>query len=146
MRALKRSFKRLFHFTTNRRGDKRLREEIESHIATQAEANIRAGMGPEEARRQARLKFGPIEAVREDYHAEEGLPLFEDLLTRGNNGFCATTSEALKQDVSVSSFCDAQARVTIFVCWTKRLPAFAGLFNPVEKFKELLDRHGKMEI
>ncbi len=80
MRALNRSFKRLFNFTTNRRGDKRLSEEIESHIATQTEENIRAGMGPEEARRQARLKFGPIEAVREDYHAEEGLPLFEDLL------------------------------------------------------------------
>src|SRR6266567_1122910 len=80
MRALNRLFKRLFNFTTNRRGDKRLREEIESHIAAQTEENMRAGMGPEEARRQARLKFGSIEAVREDYHAEEGLPLFEDLL------------------------------------------------------------------
>src|SRR6266536_5373979 len=80
MRALNRSFKRLLNFTTNRRGDKRLREEIESHIATQTDENIRAGMGPEEARRHARLKFGAIEVVREDYHAEEGLPLFEDLL------------------------------------------------------------------
>jgi predicted permease len=80
MRALNRSFKRLLNFTTNRRGDKRLREEIESHIATQTEENIRAGMGPEEARRHARLKFGAVEAVRQDYHAEEGLPLFEDLL------------------------------------------------------------------
>jgi len=80
MRGLNRSFKRLFNFTTNRRGDKRLREEIESHIAAQTEENIRAGMGPEEARRHARLKFGAIETVREDYHAEEGLPLFEGLL------------------------------------------------------------------
>src|SRR4029077_14567805 len=80
MRGLNRSFKRLFNFTTNRRGDKRLREEIESHIAAQTEENIRAGMGPEEPRRHARLKFGAIETVREDYHAEEGLPLFEDLL------------------------------------------------------------------
>src|SRR6266567_942882 len=80
MRALNRLFKRLFNFTTNRRGDKRLREEIESHIAAQTEENMRAGMGPEEARRQARLKFGAIETVREDYHAEEGLPFFEDLL------------------------------------------------------------------
>ena len=80
MRALNRSFKRLLNFTTNRRGDKRLSEEIESHIATQTEENIRAGMGPEEARRHARLKFGAVEAVREDYHAEESLPLFEDLL------------------------------------------------------------------
>src|SRR6266446_9864251 len=74
MRALNRSFKRLFNFTPNRRGDKRLREKIESHIAAQTEENIRAGMGPEEARRHARLKFGAIETLREDYHAEEGLP------------------------------------------------------------------------
>src|SRR6266480_5456185 len=80
MRALNRSFKRLFNFTTNRRREKRLREEIESHIAAQTEENIRVGMGPEEARRHARLKFGAIETVREDYHAEDGLPLFEDLL------------------------------------------------------------------
>src|SRR6266853_2568189 len=80
MRALNRLFKRLFNFTTNRRGDKRLREEIESHIAAQTEENMRAGMGPEEDRRQARLKFGAIETVREDYHAEEGLPFFEDIL------------------------------------------------------------------
>ena len=80
MRALNRFFTRLLNFTTRRRGDERLREEIESHIATQTEENIRAGMTPEEARRQARLKFGAVEAVREDYHAEESLPFLENLL------------------------------------------------------------------
>jgi hypothetical protein len=80
MRALHRLFARLLNFTTRRRRDDRLREEIEWHIATQTEENIRAGMTPEEARRQARLKFGAVEAVRADYHAEEGLPFMEDLL------------------------------------------------------------------
>jgi predicted permease len=37
-------------------------------------------MTPEEARRQARLKFGAVEAIREDYRAEEGLPFVENLL------------------------------------------------------------------
>ena len=46
----------------------------------QTEENSRAGMTSEEARRQARLKFGAEQAVREDYHAEEGLPLMENLL------------------------------------------------------------------
>jgi len=32
-------------------------------------------MAPEEARRQARLKFGAVEAIREEYHADEGLLL-----------------------------------------------------------------------
>jgi hypothetical protein len=44
------------------------------------EENIRAGMTPAEARRDARLKFGAVEAIRADYHAEEGLPLVENLL------------------------------------------------------------------
>ena len=37
-------------------------------------------MTPEEARRHARLKFGAIETVRENYHAEKGLPFLENLL------------------------------------------------------------------
>jgi predicted permease len=80
MRSLNRLFTRLLNFTARRRGDERLREEIESHIAAQAEENIRAGMTPGEARRHARLKFGAVEAVREEYHAEEGLPFVENLL------------------------------------------------------------------
>jgi len=80
MRALNRLCTRLLNFTTRRRSDERLREEIESHLATQTEENIRAGMTPEEAHRHARLKFGAVETIREDYHAEEGLPFLENLL------------------------------------------------------------------
>ncbi len=80
MRVLNRLFTRLLNFTTRRRGDERLLEEVESHIATQTEENIRAGMTPDEARRHARLKFGAMQAVRQDYHAEEGLPFMENLL------------------------------------------------------------------
>jgi predicted permease len=94
MRALNRFFTRLFNFTAMltttprgnawlsdaRPGDERLREEMESHIAAQTEENIRAGMTPKEARRHARLKFGAMEAVRENYHAEKGLPFVENLL------------------------------------------------------------------
>src|SRR6266436_5112279 len=80
MMPLNRLFIRLLNFTTGRHGDERLREEMESHIAAQTEENIRTGMTPEEARRHARLKFGAMEAVRENYHAEEGLPFVENLL------------------------------------------------------------------
>ena len=84
MRALHRLWTRLLNFTARRRGDQRgdsrLREEMEAHIAAQTEENIRAGMTDDEARRHARLKFGAVEAVREGYHAEAGLPLLENLL------------------------------------------------------------------
>jgi hypothetical protein len=80
MKLLKRLFARVRNFTTKRRGDERLREEMEEHLALQTEQNVRAGMTSAEARRQARLQFGSIEAIREDYHAEKGLPLLENLL------------------------------------------------------------------
>jgi predicted permease len=80
MRALRRLCTRLLNFTIRRRSDSRLREELESHIAAQMEENIRTGMTGEEARRHARLKFGPGEAIREHYHAEAGLPFLEILL------------------------------------------------------------------
>jgi putative ABC transport system permease protein len=60
--------------------DQRLREEMETHLALQAEENLRAGMAPAEARRQAVLKFGAVGAVREDYHNELSLPFVETLL------------------------------------------------------------------
>ena len=83
MKLLNRLCKRLLNFATRRHGNERLREEIEAHLAAQTEENIRAGMAPGEASRQARLKFGAVEAVRAEYHAEAGLPFLEDLLRDG---------------------------------------------------------------
>ncbi|MBZ5553224.1 MAG: ABC transporter permease [Acidobacteriia bacterium] len=80
MRFLRRLLVRLANFATRRQNDQRLREEIEGHLALQTVENLRAGMLPAEARRQAVLKFGAVEAIREEYHAELGLPLIENLL------------------------------------------------------------------
>src|SRR6202142_4084842 len=60
--------------------DQRLREEMEEHIALQTAENLRAGMPEREARRQAVLKFGGVGTVREEYHAEQGLPFLENLM------------------------------------------------------------------
>jgi len=79
MKTLNRFLIRLRNLVTGRRGDQRLREELEDYVAREAEANIQAGMSEEEARRQARMKLGGAEAIREQYHAEEGLPLLECL-------------------------------------------------------------------
>jgi predicted permease len=53
---------------------------VEQHIALQTEENLRAGLSPIEARRQAMLKFGGVEAMKQDYRAERGLLSIEHLL------------------------------------------------------------------
>ena len=63
MRTIRRFLARIRNFSTSRRDHERLREEIEAHIAAQSEEFVRAGVPPKEAFRQARLKFGAVEAV-----------------------------------------------------------------------------------
>ena len=80
MKFLRRFFMRLSNFAAGRDADERLQEEIAEHIALQTEENLRAGMSPAEARRQAALKLGAAQAIRERHHAEQSLPLAENLL------------------------------------------------------------------
>jgi predicted permease len=80
VRFLRRFLIRLSNFVTRRSTDQRLREEIAGHLAFQTEENLRAGMSPAEARRQAVLKLGAAEGIREDHRAEQSLPLIENLL------------------------------------------------------------------
>ncbi len=79
MNAFGRFLARGWNFLRNDRGDARLREEIAEHLTLLAEENIRAGMLPEQALREAGLKLGSVEAVRERYRAEAGLPFIENL-------------------------------------------------------------------
>jgi predicted permease len=80
MRILRRFFIRLSNFITGKRADSRLQEEMAEHLRLQTEENVRAGMSPTEARRQAALKLGAAPAIREQHHAEQGLPFAENLL------------------------------------------------------------------
>jgi putative ABC transport system permease protein len=58
-------------------------EELQSHLAMHVADNERAGMPPDEARRQAVLKLGGVIQVRESYRDRARLPavdhLFQDL-------------------------------------------------------------------
>ena len=80
MKFLRRFFIRLSNFAAGRHADQRLQEEMAEHLALQTEENLRAGMSPSEARRQAALKLGAAQAIREHHHAEQGLPLAESFL------------------------------------------------------------------
>jgi len=80
MRQLRQFLVRLTSSVTRRRDDDRLREELDDHLAFETDAHIKAGLSPHEARRQALLKFGAVEAMKEDYRDQQGLPLLEHLL------------------------------------------------------------------
>src|SRR5207244_175902 len=80
MRSLRRFFRRLISWAAAQRDEERLQTEIEEHLALQTEENIRAGLLPADARREAALKFGGVEAMKEGYRDQRGLPLAETLI------------------------------------------------------------------
>ncbi len=80
MRAIRRFFHRLLSPARRRRDEERLQIEIEEHLRLQAEEIARAGLSPAEARRQAVLKFGAVEAVKESYRDQRGFVLVETVI------------------------------------------------------------------
>ena len=80
MRPLRRFLMRLVNTVARRRDDERMKDEIEEHLALQTAENIRSGMSPAEARRQAVLKFGAVEAVKEEFREERRMLFLENLV------------------------------------------------------------------
>ncbi len=73
-------FVRLGGMFGKRRRDRELAAELESHLQMHMEENLRAGMTPEQARRQALIKLGGIEQTKENYRDRRALPWLETLL------------------------------------------------------------------
>lgn len=80
MRSLRRFFRRLISWAAARRDEERLQAEIEEHLALQTAENLRAGLSHADARREAALKFGGVEAMKESYREERSLPFAETLI------------------------------------------------------------------
>jgi putative ABC transport system permease protein len=87
MKILMRFFRRLISRSTSTRDEERLRAEFDDHIAMQTAENLRAGLSPIEARRQALLKFGSVEAIKELYRDQRRLPFIETLVGDTRHGF-----------------------------------------------------------
>jgi len=126
MRFLKRFLTRLFNSASRRANEERLREEIEGHIALQTAENLRAGLSAVEARRQAMLKFGGVEAMKEDYRAERGLQFIENLLgDLRNAGRSISRMPGLAAVIVVSLAIGIGVNTTIF-SWIQMI-----LFEPM---------------
>jgi macrolide transport system ATP-binding/permease protein len=120
MRKLRALFLRLWGLHHQQRQGRDFAEELESHLQMHIEDNIRSGMSPEEARREALLKLGGIEATTQAYRDQTALPFLEAVLQdlrytlrqlRKNPGFAATALLVLTlgmgATVAIFSFVDA---------------------------------------
>src|SRR5262245_5651683 len=79
IRQMRGWFMRLFGLFGRARRERELAEELESHLALSIEDNLRAGMSPEEARRQAQVKLGGVTLTQELHREQRGLPMLETL-------------------------------------------------------------------
>src|SRR6266853_6011808 len=63
-----------------RRLEDDLDDELRSHLEMSIELNLRKGMSPADARREALRSFGGVEQTKEIYRDQRGLPLLETTL------------------------------------------------------------------
>src|SRR5262249_599448 len=60
--------------------DRDLDDELTAHLDLPIADNLRAGMSPGEARRNALLKLGGVQQTKESYRDLRGVPFFENLM------------------------------------------------------------------
>jgi predicted permease len=98
MRRVRALLSKMAGFFLGSRGDEEFSAELAAHLQMHTDDNVRAGMSPQEARRQALIKLGGIAQTQELYRERRGLPLLETLLSdarfgarmlRKNPGFTA---------------------------------------------------------
>src|SRR3981189_258378 len=68
---------RLTALFRRRRLEGDLDDELRSHLEMSAELNLRKGMSPADARREALRSFGGVEQTKEIYREQRGLPMIE---------------------------------------------------------------------
>src|SRR6185295_8338845 len=80
MRHVRAFFVRLAGLFNHRRRERELADELESHLHLHIEDNLRSGMTPVEARRQALIKLGGIEQTKDIYRDRRGIPTVESFI------------------------------------------------------------------
>ena len=80
MRTLRAWWSRITGFVRPGAGERDFADELESHIELHTDDNIRAGMTPDEARRQALAQLGGVAGAREAHRDRRGLPGLEALV------------------------------------------------------------------
>ena len=71
---------RIFAWFRRAKLDQDLDQELQTHLSFLVEENIRRGLSPEEARREAQIRMGNVATLREAHRETRGLPLVDTLL------------------------------------------------------------------
>jgi predicted permease len=79
MRSVPVWMRRLASMIGSGRYERDLQAELESHLQLHIDDNLRAGMTPEAARRDALIRLGGLEQVKEQYRDRRGIPVLQHL-------------------------------------------------------------------
>jgi predicted permease len=118
------------------RVDEEFRQELDSHIELLTEDNIRRGMRPDEALRQARVRVGGTAQLREENRARHGFPRIEALLqdfryawrlVRKSPGFYLTAVATLT--VSIGANAVVFAALNAFILRPLNVPRAESLYS-----------------
>ena len=80
MGAIREAIGRIRSFFGKQTRDADLETEVANHLDLAVEENLRRGMSPQEARRQAMLRFGGVQQAKERQRETRGLPWLDVLL------------------------------------------------------------------
>src|SRR6202171_4462107 len=101
VRRLRAAFLRLGGLFDKDRRDRDLADEMESHLEMHIEDNLRRGMTPEQARRQALIKLGGIQPAKEIYRDRRSVPVLETTLQDLRHGVRALSKNLAFSVVAV---------------------------------------------
>ena len=85
--ACVRAIQRLLALGRRRRMDRELDDEILAHLELAERDAIRSGLSPEEARREARRRFGGVEQMKEEHRDQRSAQWIENLTRDIRHGF-----------------------------------------------------------